>query len=73
MKRRMRVALAVTFLVAVTAFAVSAMALTGRDASATRPTVRSPAASADQIRVERRESFRRTGCSKHMRQTTPDV
>jgi hypothetical protein len=73
MKRRMRVALAVAFLVAVTAVAVSAMAFTGRDASATRPKVRSPAASADQIRVERRESFRRTGCAKHMRQNTPDV
>jgi hypothetical protein len=73
MKRRMRVALAVAFLVAVTVFAVSAMALSGRDANATRPTVRSPAASADQIRAERRESFRRTGCSKHMRQHTPDV
>jgi hypothetical protein len=63
----MSVALAVAFLVAVTAFAVSAMAFTGRDASATRPNVRSPAASADQIRAERRESFRRTRCSKHMR------
>ena len=73
MKRRMRVALAVAFLVAVTAVAVSAMAFTGRDASATPVKVRSPAASADQIRAERRESFRRTGCSKHMRQNTPDV
>ena len=73
MKRRMRVALAVAFLVAVTAFAASAMALTGRDASATPVKVRSPAASADQIRAERRESFSRTGCSKHMRQNTPDV
>jgi hypothetical protein len=73
MKRRMRVALAVAFLVAVTAFAVSAMAFTGRDASPTQPKVRSPAASADQVRAERRESFRRTKCSKHMRQSTPDV
>ena len=73
MKRRMHVALAVAFLVTVTVFAVSAMALTGRDASATQPKVRSPAASAEQIRAERRESFRRTGCSKHMRQNTPDV
>ena len=73
MTRRMRVALLVAFLVAVTVFTVSAMALTGRDASATRPKVRTPAASADQIRAERRESFRRTGCSKHMRQNTPDV
>ena len=73
MKRRMRVVLAVAFLVAVTAFTVSAMAFTGRDGSATRPKVSRPAASADQIRAERRESFRRTGCSKHMRQNTPDV
>jgi len=73
MKTRMRVALAVAFLVAVTAVAVSAMAFTGRDASATPVKVRSPAASsADQIRAERRESFRRTGC-KHGRQNTPDV
>jgi hypothetical protein len=73
MKRRIRVALAVVFLVAVTAFTVSATALTGHDASATRPRVRSSAASADQLRAERRESFSRTGCSKHMRQNTPDV
>jgi hypothetical protein len=73
MKRRIRVALAVVFLVAVTAFTLSVRALTGHDASATRPKVRSPAASADQLRAERRESFSRTGCSKHMRQNTPDV
>ncbi len=73
MKRRMRVALTVASLVAVTVVAVSAMAFTGHDASATPVKVRSPAASADQIRAERRESFRRTGCSKHMRQNTPDV
>jgi hypothetical protein len=72
MKRRMRVALAVAFLVAVTAVAVSAMVLTGHDASATPVKVRSPAASAEQIRAERRESFSRTGC-KHRRQNTPDV
>jgi hypothetical protein len=73
MKRSLRSLLAVAFLVAITAVAVSAMALTGNDASATPVKVRSPAASADQIRAERRESFRRTGCSKHMRQNTPDV
>jgi hypothetical protein len=73
MKRRMRVALTVASLVAVMVVTVSAMAFTGRDASATPVKVRSPAASADQIRAERRESFRRTGCSKHMRQNTPDV
>jgi hypothetical protein len=73
MTRRLRSALAVTFVVVVTAVAAAAMAFTGRDASATGPKVRGPAASADQIRAERRESFRRTGCSKHMRQNTPDV
>jgi hypothetical protein len=73
MSRRIRVALAVAFVVAVTAVAASAMAFTGRDASATPVKVRGPAASADQIRAERRESFRRTGCSKHIRQNTPDV
>jgi hypothetical protein len=58
---------------AVTAVAASAMAFTGRDASATPVKARSPAASvADQIRAERRESFRRTGC-KHVRHNTPDV
>jgi hypothetical protein len=73
MKRRMRVALAVAFLVAATVVAASAMALTRHDASATPMKVRSPAGLADQIRAERRESFSRTGCSKHMRQNTPDV
>jgi hypothetical protein len=73
MKRRMRVALTIASLVAVTVITVSAMAFTGRDASGTPVKVRSPAASADQIRAERRESFRRTGCSKHMRQHAPDV
>jgi len=69
----MRVVLAVAFLVAVTAVAASAMAFTGRDASATPVKVRNQATLADQIRAERRESFSRTGCSKHMRQNTPDV
>jgi hypothetical protein len=69
---RMRVALAVGFILAITAFAVSAMAFTGSNSSATPVKVRSPAASADQVRVERRESFKRTGC-KHARQYTPDV
>jgi hypothetical protein len=74
MSRRIRVALAVAFVMAVTAVAASAMAFTGHRASATPVKVRSPAASAaDQIRAERRESFRRTGCSKHIRQNAPDV
>ena len=73
MKRRMRVVLAVAFVMAVTAVAASAMAFTGRDASATPVKVRNPAGLADQIRAERRESFSRTGCSKHVRQNTPDV
>jgi hypothetical protein len=76
-KRRLRSALAIAFLVAIVAVAVSAVAFTGRDASATRPSgspkARSPAASAEQIRVDRRDSFRRTGCSKHMRALNPDV
>ena len=77
MKRRMRVALAVAFLVAVTAFAVSAMALTGRDASATPPSgspkARTPATLAEQARVDRSDSFRRTGCSKRAHTEAPDV
>jgi hypothetical protein len=68
----MRLALAVAFIVAVTAFAVSATAFSGDNSSATPVKVRSPAASADQVRVERRESFKRTGC-KHVRRNTPDV
>ena len=72
MKRRMRVALAVASLVAVTVVTVSAMAFTGHDASATPVKVRSPAASADQIRADRRESFRHWMLEAH-RQNTPDV
>jgi hypothetical protein len=77
LKRRLRFALAVAFLMAITTVAVSAIAFTGHDASATRPSgspkARSPAASAEQIRVDRRDSFRRTGCSKHWRPLNPDV
>ena len=77
MKRSLRYVLAVAFVVAITAVAVSAMAFTGHDTSATRA-VRKPegahsSRSTEQIRAERRESFSRTGCSKHMRQMTPDV
>ena len=74
MKIRLRTALAVASAVAVTAVAASALAFTGNDASATKPSgaqkARTPAALADQIRAERRESYSRTGCSKHMRQNT---
>jgi hypothetical protein len=78
MKRRLRAALAVAFLVAITAVAVSAMAFTGHDATATRPSgspkARNPAALAEQIRVDRRDSFRHTGCSKRVRRLeAPDV
>jgi hypothetical protein len=78
MKRRLRFAFAVAFLVAITAVAVSAVAFTGHDASATRPSgspkARTPAALAEQIRVERSDSFRRTGCSKRVRRLeAPDV
>jgi hypothetical protein len=78
MKRRLRFALALGLVVAVTAVAASAIAFAGRDASATRPsgspTARTPAAQAEQIRVDRRDSFRHTGCSKRVRRLeAPDV
>ena len=78
MTRRMRFALVIAFLVAVTAGALSAMAFTGRDASAVRPSAspkaRAPASLAEQVRVDRRDSFSRTGCSKRARPVdAPDV
>jgi hypothetical protein len=78
MTRRLRFAFMVAFLAAVTAGALSAMAFTGRDASAVRPAAslkaRAPAALAEQVRVDRRDSFSRTGCSKRARPVhVPDV
>ena len=76
MKRNLRSALAVAFLVGVTAVAASAMAFTGHDASAKRPSVSTkatPAALTEQIRVDRRDSARHTGCSKARRHEAPDV
>ena len=77
MKRSLRYALAVALLVAITAVTASAMAVTGRDASATKPSgvpkARAPAALAEQVRLDRRESLSDTGCSWHMLLITPDV
>ena len=77
MRRRLHYALAVAFLFAITAGAVSAMAFSRHDASATRPSAspkaRAPAALAEQVRLDRRESFADTGCSWHMLLITPDV
>ena len=71
MTRRLRFALTAALLVSVTAVALSAMAFTGRDASAVRPSAspkaRAPAALAEQVRVDRRDSYSRTGCSKRVR------
>jgi hypothetical protein len=76
MKIRLRTALAVAFAVAITVIAFSAMAFTGNDASATRPSeaqkARAPAALTEQIRVDRRDS-RHGGCSKRRLLETPDV
>ncbi len=76
--RRLRLVFAVVFVVAVTVVAVSAMAFTGRDANATRPSVspkvRTQAALVEQIRIDRRDSSLRTGCSKGVRRhQTPNV
>jgi hypothetical protein len=78
MKRRLRFAFAIGLVVAIMAVAVSAVAFRGHDASATRPSgspkARTPAALAEQIRVDRRDSLRRTGCSKRARRLeAPDV
>lgn len=78
MKRRLHVVLAIALLVAVTGVAVSAMAFTGRDTSAVKPSAspkaRTPAALSEQIRVDRRDSYSRTGCSKRVRPVhAPDV
>ena len=77
MKRSLRYMLAVAFLVAITAVTASAMAFAGHDASATKPSgspkARTPAALAEQVRLDRRESFSDTGCSWHMLLITPDV
>jgi hypothetical protein len=77
MKRRLRFAFAIALVVAVTVVAASAIAFAGRDAKAVPQSgaskARTPAA-AEQIRAERRDSFRRTGCSKHVRhRVAPDV
>ena len=78
MTRRLRFALTAALLVSVTAVALSAIAFTGRDASAVRPSAspkaRAPAAQAEQVRVDRRDSYSRTGCSKRVRPVhAPDV
>ena len=71
MKRRLHLALPVAFLAAATVVAFSAMAFTRHDASAVKPSAspkaRAPAALAEQIRVDRRDSYSRTGCSKRAR------
>jgi uncharacterized membrane protein len=70
MKRRLRFAFAIALVVVVTVVAASAIALAGHEAKATSQSgaskARTPAA-AEQIRAERRDSFRRTGCSNHWR------
>ncbi len=77
MKRNLRFALAVAFLVAVTAVTASAMAFTGHNASAKRPSVSTkatPAALNEQTRVDPRDSARHTGCSKRAKRLeAPDV
>jgi hypothetical protein len=80
MKRHLRIALTGAFLVAVAVVAVSAMAFTGGEASAVKPKpsanpkARTPAAMAEQIRVDRRDSYSRTGCKHRVRQVdAPDV
>ena len=77
MKRSLRYAIAVVFVLAITVVAVSAVASGGHDLSAKRqpggPTARAPAALTEQIRVDRRDS-RHGGCSKRARRLeTPDV
>ena len=78
MKRHLRIALTGVFLVVIAIVAVSAMAFTGRDASAVKPSAspkaRAPAALAEQIRVDRRDSYARTGCKHRARPVhAPDV
>ena len=77
MKRHLRIALTGAFLVAVAVVAVSALAFTGRDASAVKPSASQKArtaALAEQIRVDRRDSYSRTGCSQRVRPVhAPDV
>ena len=80
MKRGLRSVLVVALLVALSVVAVSAMAFTGRDASTVRPSgspvqkARTPTALAEQLRVDRRDSYSRTGCSKRVRPVhAPDV
>jgi hypothetical protein len=68
MSKHMRWALGIVVLVAVAAVTASAMAFAGRGAGAHRPDnskARTPSASVDEaLRLERRDSFRNTGCSK---------
>ena len=68
MKRRLRFAFAIALVVAVTVVAASAIAFAGRDAkgrsAVRRLKARAPAA-AEQIRAERRDSFRRTMLEAH--------
>ena len=78
MKRHLRIALTGAFLVVIAVVAVSAMAFTGRDASAVKPSAgpkaRAPLALAEQIRVDRRDSYARTGCKHRVRPVhAPDV
>ena len=78
MKSHLRLALTGAFLVVIAVVAVSAMAFTGRDASAVKPSsspkARASAALAAQIRVDRRDSYARTGCKHRARPVqAPDV
>ena len=78
MKKHLRIAITGAFLVAVAVVTFSAMAFAGRDTSGVKPSgsakARAPAALAEQIRVDRRDSYSRTGCSKRVRPVhAPDV
>jgi hypothetical protein len=76
-KNNLRLALAIAVLVAVAAAVAAAMAFAGRDASATtRPdnaNARRPAASVEQIRLDRRDSLRHTGCSRQSHRLDANV
>lgn len=74
MSRRKRWLLGVVLLVAIVLLTVPAIVLAGSDTSSDRAKAGRASPAAEQLRAERRESFRNTGCSKDKeRFTTSDV
>ena len=66
MSRRKRWLLGAVLLVAMVLLAVPAIVLAGSDTSSDKTKAGRASPAVEQLRAERRESFRHTGCSKRM-------